>query len=405
MQADYIIVGSGLTGAVIARSLKDAGKDVLVVETRAHVGGNVHDWRHPSGVRIHTYGPHYFRTSSERIWKFVNRFSSFYRFEAVIKTLVDGAYERWPVHDSYIKRIAGEHWKPSFVGTPSNFEEASLKMMPQQVYEKMVKGYTEKQWGVRAAALSPKIAERFEVRTGPDERLKQCTWQGIPECGYAAFMEKMLEGVPVLLGIDFLKSRSIFEPKKLLVFTGAIDEYFDSCFGRLSYRGQQRTHTYLPTVDLAMPCGQVNNPDPLAGAHVRVLEWKHMMPPAERENVKGTVLTHEIPFSPAASAQFEYPFPDDRNQKLYKSYVERSKSDPKLLICGRLGEYRYYDMDQAIGRALMISERILGLANLGEALDSLKVATGSITQIADRESQGDALEFETEAVRKRSELP
>src|SRR5262245_44232348 len=137
--ADYVVVGSGLTGTVIARLLADAGREVLVVERRAHAGGNVHDSTHPSGIRVHSYGPHYFRTTSDRIWDFVNRFGAFHPFEARLKSLVDGEYENWPVAASYIRRVLGHRWQPGFQGRPRNFEEASLAMMPAVVYEKFVK--------------------------------------------------------------------------------------------------------------------------------------------------------------------------------------------------------------------------------------------------------------------------
>jgi len=145
MNADYLIVGSGLSGAVIARTLADAGRSTLIVERRNHAGGNVHDHSHPSGIRIHTYGPHYFRTNDTNIWTFVNRFASFYPYAASLQSCVDGRLERWPISTNYIQRTVGKNWRPDFLGTPSNFEEASLAMMPRIVYEKFVKGCTEKQ--------------------------------------------------------------------------------------------------------------------------------------------------------------------------------------------------------------------------------------------------------------------
>ena len=151
MNEDYLIVGSGLTGAVISRILTDAGKRVLVLDRRSHLGGNVHDHFHPSGIRIHTYGPHYFRTNDDELWQFVNRFATFYKYEAALKSWVDGKYENWPIAASYIRRVIGEKWEPEFKGQAANFEEASLGMMPRLVYEKFVKGYNEKQWGVPAS--------------------------------------------------------------------------------------------------------------------------------------------------------------------------------------------------------------------------------------------------------------
>src|SRR5690349_21410082 len=138
---DYLIVGSGLTGATIARILFDKGFKVLIIERRSHLGGNVYDHVHESGIRVHTYGPHYFRTSDERIWQFVNRFSSFYNYVASVKTLVDGQHENWPVSAAYIKKHVGFNWKPSFQEKPRNFEEAALSLMPELIYSKFVRGY------------------------------------------------------------------------------------------------------------------------------------------------------------------------------------------------------------------------------------------------------------------------
>jgi UDP-galactopyranose mutase len=172
-------------------------------------------------------------------------------------------------------------------------------------------------------------------------------------------MTEMLGGIPVLLNCDYLKSRNDFRPSAMTIFTGPVDEYFGFDQGRLAYRGQQRSHEYLPEVGLALPCGQVNNPDPAHGAHIRTLEWKHMMEPASAQNIRGTVLTRETPITPAQPEDYEYPFPDDANARLYAAYRERARAIPDLLVCGRLGEYRYYDMDQAIARAMMLAQRIL----------------------------------------------
>lgn len=359
MLVDYLVVGSGLTGAVVARMMADAGHNVLVVERRSHLGGNVHDHTHPSGIRIHTYGPHYFRTTSDEIWDFVNRFASFYKYEAELKSYVDGRYENWPIAASYIRRVIGEHWQPDFGGRPANFEEASLAIMPRLIYEKFVKGYTEKQWGVPAKSLSPNLARRFDVRQDDEPRLMRHKYQGIPIEGYTGLMTNMLAGIPTILNFDYLQQREVVKPRKMLIFTGPIDEFFGYDLGRLAYRGQQREHVYLPDRNYIQPCGQVNNPSPANGPHIRTLEWKHMMPRAYAERVKGTVLTREIPVSPTDPHHYEYPFPDKANADLYARYRQRADAIPNLLICGRLGEYRYYDMDQAIGRAMMLARKVL----------------------------------------------
>ena len=358
--ADYIVVGSGLTGAVIARLLTDAGREVVVLERRSHLGGNVHDHEHASGIRIHTYGPHYFRTNSERIWEYANRFARFFRFEAKVVSLVDGRYEQWPIAASYIRQHVGPNWTPAFKGTPRNFEEAALSLMPRVVYEKFVKEYNEKQWGVPARTLAADLCKRFDVRADDEVRLKpECRRQGIPECGYAEWMRRMLSGIPVLLNYDYLRRRSDVVSRKMLVFTGPIDEFFEFDLGRLSYRSQRREHRFVAGVAFAQPCGQVNNPSYAGGPHIRTLEWKHMMEPAKARNTSGTVLTTETPFTPTDPSEFEYPFPDRPNAELAEAYRLRASLLENVLICGRLGEFRYFDMDQAIGRAMGLTKRIL----------------------------------------------
>ena len=364
MRPDYLIVGSGLSGAVIARFLEEAGRHVVVLERRSHLGGNVHDHFHASGIRVHTYGPHYFRTNDDGIWAFVNRFSRFYSYAAALKSWVEGRYENWPIAGSYIRRAIGEQWEPEVKREPRNFEEASLAMMPRAVYEKFVKGYSEKQWGVPAHTLSAGLAKRFDVREDDEPRLMRHKHQGIPENGYGEFMRRMLEGIPVLLNCDYLRHRGEFKSSKMVIFTGPVDEYFGFDHGKLTYRGQRREHQYLPDVEFAQPCGQVNNPDPANGSHIRTLEWKHMMQAEFAQRIRGTVLTRETTVTPTDPNDFEYPFPDDANNRLYQAYRERAQTAPNLLICGRLGEYRYYDMDQAIARAQMLGRRILNGQNL-----------------------------------------
>jgi UDP-galactopyranose mutase len=332
---------------------------VLVVERRSQIGGNVQDHVHSSGIRIHTYGPHYFRTSDETIWSFVNRFTAFDRYEAVLKSFVDGAHENWPIAMSYIRRTVGEGWKPEFCGKAADFEQASLSMMPRLIYEKFVKGYSEKQWGVPACSLSSDLAKRFDVRLDDEPRLVRHQYQGIPTDGYSAFMRNMLEGIPVIVNCDYLQNRDDFHFAKNVVFTGPIDEFFHFDLGKLVYRGQDREDEYLADCDWHQPCGQVNNPDPALGSHIRTMEWKHMMPAAFASKIHGTVITRETPVAPQSPDAYEYPFPDEKNRRLYERYRSRANAMENVLVCGRLGEYKYYDMDQAIARAMVLAQNLL----------------------------------------------
>ncbi len=375
MIADYVVVGSGLTGATIARTLTDHGCDVVVLDRRRHLGGNVHDHLHRSGIRIHTYGPHYFRTSADSIWNYVRRFAEFYPFEAILMSRVDDRLEHWPIQEEYILRSVGQDWQPSHQGPAANFEEASLAMMPAIVYQKFVRGYTAKQWGVDPCTLAAGLAGRFDVRRDGDLRLKSSRYQGIPRGGYGAFMTRMLEGIRVFTEVDYLMHRDEFKARTGVFFTGPIDEYFGFDLGRLAYRGQRRAHEFLPDVQWYQPAVQVNRPD-FGVPQIRTLEWKHMMEPDLRETLEGTVITTETPYTPQDPGDYEYPFPDAANQRLYERYRERADITEGLLVCGRLGEYRYYDMDQAIGRALTLARRTLA-GERGERGERAQAAQGA----------------------------
>lgn len=366
---DYLVVGAGLTGVTMARLLADSGARVLVVDRRDHLGGNVHDYEHESGIRVHAYGPHYFRTRSEEIWGFVNRFAEFYPYEACVMTHVSGTHEHWPIAASYIRRTVGENWMPAFTGTPSNFEEAALSMMPWHVYELFVKEYTEKQWGVPAFRLSADLCRRFDVRQDDDPRLTpHAKYQGLPVRGYAAMIRSMLQGIPTMLDVDYLHNREQFRPRKKVIFTGGIDEFFDFRLGRLKYRGQQRITEYRPDVERHQVAAQVNEPAHAAGYYIRTLEWKSMMQAEAARAIRGTLITREIPYTPDAPNHNEYPFPDEANRELYRRYSDLAAKDAGVLICGRLGEYRYYDMDHAIARAMTLAKRLLA----GEPAETLR---------------------------------
>ena len=358
---DYLIIGSGLTGAVIARKLFDFGREVLILESRKHFGGNVYDYDHSSGVRVHAYGPHYFRTKSDEIWSFVNRFSEFYSYEARIKSLVDNKIEDWPINLSYIKRLKSKDFIPHFKGTPSNFEETCLSKMPVNLYVKFIKGYTQKQWGVNPRFLHTNLANRFQIRKNYENRLTpRHKHQGLPKRGYKYLIDNLLKDIPKRLNYKYDSNSPRICYKKKLIYTGPIDEYFRYKFGRLRYRGQIRETIYLPETSFFQEFAQINNPSLKDGAFIRTTEWKHFTSNKESNSIKGTVITKEYPFSPTNSNNFEYPFPDIININLYKKYRNLASELKDVIICGRLGEYRYYDMDQAIEKAMAITIKILG---------------------------------------------
>jgi UDP-galactopyranose mutase len=249
-------------------------------------------------------------------------------------------------------------------------------MMPREIYDRFVRGYSQKQWGVDPRELSADLARRFDVREDNETRLCRHKYQGIPTRGYARFMEAMLDGIPMVLDCDYLRRKDEFQYRCGLIYTGPIDEFFGFKFGKLKYRGQERRHTYHKDSDFLQPCGQVNFPDPADGDHIRSLEWKHMMAANELAGVRGTVLTKEVTVTPTDPNKYEYPFPDQANAALYKQYRTLAGSTADLLVCGRLGEYRYFDMDQAIARAFVLAEKNFGVRTQ-ETEDNMLQAAGA----------------------------
>jgi UDP-galactopyranose mutase len=349
--AELIVVGAGLTGATIARLAHNDGHHVVIYEARDQPGGNVRDAVHASGIRYGLYGPHYFRTSSYKIWEFATRFAEFRPWAAEVMSMVDGKPCPWPL----TRECVGEH--KGMGHHPFNFEEVCLSIMPASIYERFVKGYTEKQWGVACRSLDCDLAARFEVREGDDRRLKLHRFQALPIDGYAAWIGRMLDGIEVVCG----RRR---DPRNLagrVVHTGPIDEALGYKFGKLRYRGQVREHVYKPCAP-DQPCVQLNFPDP-AVPYVRSIEWLHQWPTHPQlaaDYVGGTLLTHEYPFTPEDPDHYEYPFPDRANRELYERYAAlAARALPNVIFAGRLGEYRYLDMDQAIARAMTKYERVI----------------------------------------------
>ncbi|MEP6684941.1 MAG: UDP-galactopyranose mutase [Parafilimonas sp.] len=358
IKADFIIVGAGLTGSTIARILTDHDQNVVILDRKNHPAGNVYDYRHESGAMIHKYGPHYFRCGSEKIWNFLNRFTEFYNWSASLKSKVGNEYLSWPVNVDYINKIVGEDWG-LFKGEPSNFEEVCLSRMPGQIYEMFIKGYTEKQWGVKATELDKELAVRITInKSNVNSLTPNHKWNALPRNGYTEMVRNMIEDIPLELEFDYLQNKEKVVANKMVIFTGPIDEFFGYKYGKLKYRGQNRRIEHLQNVDQHQPSVQVNYPN-AEDPRIRTIEWKHLMHPDEKNMVDGTLLTHETPFTPENSNQFEYPFPDKINKTLYEQYKADAEKLDNVLICGRLGEYRYYDMDQAIGRAMKLTSEIM----------------------------------------------
>jgi UDP-galactopyranose mutase len=291
-------------------------------------------------------------------------------WENRVLSWVDGEWRQWPPSQEYVDEVA-PGWAPQPRGDAANFEEAALAAWPRPIYEKFMKGYTEKQWGVPATEVLASVAGRFVVAERGDTRFKPQTLQGLPgEGGFARMMQRMAEGIHVLLGVDWLKDRGAYQPRKALVFTGPVDAYFAWQAGRLEYRCQRRVHEHVDAGpgEFVQPAPVLNFPGRDV-PWVRRIEWKRWMPGGASKWIRDSVLTTEMPDRAEHQDEFEYPVPTAANAQRAKAYRalahgERQRDVP-VYICGRLGDYRYYDMDQAVARAHMLATEILGVDDSG----------------------------------------
>lgn len=361
MTYDFLIVGAGLTGATCARLLTDAGKRCLVIERQDHVAGNCYDYRNASQLLVNAHGPHYFRTNSPKITHFVQRFADWMPWKAQIQTLVDGRFEMWPPRESYMVRNVGPKWRErehrGVTIKPKNFEEAVLQRVPRLIYERFIRDYTEKQWGVDPSELSVELANRIELRADNDPAFTTHGFQALPCGGYTKLVESMLDGIDVKVGCAPSLAAVPSADWNHLIYTGAIDEFYNYEFGRLRYRGQRREWFEAPASHLYQ-VPQVNYPS-VKFHHLRDIEWKHI---GENmfANTLSTWISRETTVDCTPGSNLEYPFPSTGNRELYRLYEKKSQSDPTITFCGRLGRYMYLDMDQAIGQAFMVVDRLLG---------------------------------------------
>jgi UDP-galactopyranose mutase len=328
ISADYIVVGAGLTGATVARTLADAGREVVVVDRRPYPAGNCADRVHVgTGLRYGLHGPHYFRTNSLKIWEWANRFCRFYPWAARVKTCVWGNLYRWP--------LTVEH---------------------RHLYCAAVDDYNKKMWGT--AHPPAEVTRRIEDRRDEyDDRLKTDKYQGLPEDGYTLWIARMLRDIPVVLDYDYVRFKEKTQARVKVVYTGAVDELFSFVHGRLRYRSQQRKVVHLSALTQPLQdVVQVNWPQPDV-KYIRCVEWNYC---AEKPRWNcGVLATYETPADPQRPDQYEYPYNDAANSRLYEQYRCMANVDPKLVVCGRLGVYRYLDMDQCIASAMLVAERML----------------------------------------------
>ncbi|WP_288763586.1 UDP-galactopyranose mutase [uncultured Mitsuokella sp.] len=359
---DYLIVGSGLFGAVFAREAKRAGKSVLVLERRDHVGGNVY-CEERDGINIHKYGAHIFHTSYEDVWAYVNQFVTFNNFiNSPVANYQGHLYnlpfnmntfrELWDiVTPAQAKAIIAEQRK-AITGEPQNLEEQAISLVGTDIYTKLIKGYTEKQWGRSCTELPAFIIKRLPVRYTFDNNYFNDRYQGIPVGGYNKLIEALLDGIEVRTGVDFLKDRATYQAMaKKIIYTGSIDEYFGYKLGQLEYRGL-RFETERLEEENHQGVAVVNYTEREI-PYTRIIEHKHF----EFGTQPVTYITREYPADWHPGEEAYYPVNNERNQSLYQQYAALAKQEPNTIFGGRLAEYKYYDMDDVIKSALDCSQK------------------------------------------------
>lgn len=360
---DYLIVGAGLFGAVFAHEMTAKGKKCLVIDKRAHIGGNIYT-EEIEGINVHKYGAHIFHTSKKEIWDYVNRFATFNRYtNSPVARYKDEIYNL-PFNMNTFNKLWGviapqeakekieEQVKEAGIVNPSNLEEQAISLVGKDIYEKLVKGYTEKQWGKRADELPTFIIKRLPVRMTYDNNYFNDLYQGIPVGGYTPMIEKLLEGSDVLLNTDYFGDREAFNNKaEKVLFTGMIDEYFDYCFGELEYRSLKFESQVLDTDNYQG--NAVVNYTEYEVPYTRIIEHKHF----EYGTQPKTVITKEYPARWKHGDEPYYPMNDEKNNALYEKYKELATKEDKVLFGGRLGMYKYYDMHNVIEEALKLSSK------------------------------------------------
>jgi UDP-galactopyranose mutase len=362
---DYLIVGAGLYGAVFAHEAKKAGKSCLVIDKRDHIAGNIYT-KEVEGIQVHEYGAHIFHTSNRDVWDYVNQFAEFNQYiNSPVAVYKEELYnlpfnmntfsKMWNIRTpGQAKEIIARQIAELHISEPRNLEEQALSLVGRDVYEKLVKGYTEKQWGRSCRELPAFIIKRLPLRFTYDNNYFNDRYQGIAIGGYTQMVEKMLAGVEVRLGVDYFSDREGFgSMAEKVVYTGQIDRYFDYSLGVLEYRMVRFEEEIL---DLENYQGNaVVNYTEREVPYTRIIEHKHF----EFGNQPKTVISREYPSEWKKGEEPYYPINDEKNNRLYAGYAELAKEESKVIFGGRLGEYKYYDMDKVIEKALEVAEKEL----------------------------------------------
>ena len=364
MRYNYLIVGSGLFGSIFAYEATKRGKKCLVIDKRKHIGGNIY-CENKEGINIHKYGAHIFHTNNKEVWDYVNQFVEFnnyinspvanYRGEIYNLPFNMNTFSKmWNIATPQEAKNIIDKQKQIIKKEPENLEEQAISLVGTDIYTKLIKGYTEKQWGRDCKDLPAFIIKRLPVRYTYDNNYFNARYQGIPIGGYTQIIEKLLANCDINLNVDFTKQREKYQNiAEKIVFTGAIDSYFNYKFGQLEYRGLRfeterlEQDNYQGVAVMNFTAREV--------PYTRVIEHKHF----EFGTQPITYVTKEYPSDWHLGEEAYYPVNDNKNQKLYQKYLELAKQENNVIFGGRLGEYKYYDMDKVIERAIDLSKNVL----------------------------------------------
>ena len=360
---DYLIVGSGLFGSVFARQAADAGKKVLVIDKRPNIAGNVYTEK-VEGINFHKYGAHIFHTNNTEVWNYVNRFATFNRFTNSPVANYKGELYSMPFNMYTFNKMWGvvtpeeaaakiEEQKKEITGEPQNLEEQAISLVGRDIYEKLVKGYTEKQWGRDCKELPAFIIRRLPVRLTFDNNYFNALYQGIPIGGYTKLVENLLEGIEVRLNEDYLEDKEKWNAMaEKVVYTGAIDAYFDYALGNLEYRSVRFENEILDVPNFQGNAA-VNYTDKET-PWTRIIEhkWFEFGKDEEGNDLPKTIISKEYSSEWKPGDEPYYPVNDEKNGELYQKYKALAEKEENIIFGGRLGEYKYYDMDAVIASAL-----------------------------------------------------
>ena len=367
---DYLIVGSGLYGSIFAREATNKGYKCLVIDKRDNVGGNIYTEK-VEGINVHKYGAHIFHTNNQKVWDYITQFATFNRFTNSPVANYKGELYSLPFNMYTFNKMWGvvtpeeaaakiEEQKKEVVGEPKNLEEQAISLVGRDIYEKLIKGYTEKQWGRDCKDLPAFIIKRLPVRLTFDNNYFNALYQGIPVGGYAKMVENMLEGIEVRLGEDYLKDKEKWNCMAMkVVYTGPIDAYFDYCLGYLEYRSVRFENEVLDIPNFQGNAA-VNYTD-RETPWTRIIEhkWFEFGKDENGKELKKTVISREYSSEWKPGDEPYYPVNDEKNGALYKKYKELANKEDNVIFGGRLGEYKYYDMDAVIASVLERCEKEL----------------------------------------------